>query len=153
MTVGHPPGPGNAPPAAVLIDGVDVEAVAMAVVECPGVSGLDHGRYGEVASYLPGRQVPGVVVTGDAVLVQVRSRWGVPAAELLRQVTAMVSPLAGRRRIDLVIGDIDDPVPGPWPPAVAAPGALVPGPTGSGTSGAHGVTATRPTATGGERTR
>ena len=125
----------------------------MAVAECPAVSGLDSGRYGEVASYLPGRRVPGVVVTGGAVLVRVRSSWGVPAAELLRQVTALVTPLAGHRRIDLVIGDIDDPEPGPWPPDVPAPGALVPDPRGAGTSGTHGVTATRPTATGRKRTR
>jgi hypothetical protein len=109
---------------AALVDGVDVEAVAMAVAECPDVTGLDSGRYGEVASYLPGRQVPGVIVTGDVVLVRVRSRWGVPAAELLAQVTTMVTPLAGRRRIDLVIGDIDDPP----PQAGADPGALFPGP-------------------------
>ncbi len=100
----------------------------MAVAECPAVSGLDSGRYGEVASYLPGRQVRGVVVTGGTVLVQVRSRWGVPAAELLRQVTAVVSPLAGRRRIDLVIGDIDDPLPDDLPPAVTAAGAVLTGP-------------------------
>ena len=100
----------------------------MAVAECPGVSGLDSGRYGEVASYLPGRQVPGVVVTSEAVLVQVRSRWGVPAAELLRQVTAMVTPLTGRHRIDLVIGDIDDPLPDLLPPAVAASGVVFSGP-------------------------
>ena len=67
----HRTGPRGAPPAAVLVDGVDVEAVAMAVAECPGVSGLDSGRYGEVASYLPGR--PGAwrhPSTSEAVLVQ-----------------------------------------------------------------------------------
>ncbi len=100
----------------------------MAVAECPGVSGLDSGRYGEVASYLPGRQVPGVIVTSEAVLVQVRSRWGVAAADLLREVTAMVTPLAGHHRIDLVIGDIDDRLPDQLPTAVAASGVLITGP-------------------------
>jgi hypothetical protein len=111
MTGLRPPGPRAVPPPAVLVDGVDVEAVALAVAECPGVAGLDSGRYGEVASYLPGRQVPGVIVCDGALLVRVRSRWGVPAAELLRQVTAVVTPLAGRHRINLTIGDIDDPLP------------------------------------------
>ena len=97
------------PPAAAVIDGIDVEAVAAAAAGCPGVSGLDGGRFGEMASYLPGRQVPGVAVREDSVLIQVRSRWGVRAAELLGQVTAAVSPFTGYRRVELVIGDIDDP--------------------------------------------
>lgn len=97
------------PTAAAVIDGIDVEAVSAAAAGCPDVSGLDSGRFGEVASYLPGRQVPGVAVRDDSVLIQVRSRWGVPAAELLGQVTAAVSPFTGHRRVELVIGDIDDP--------------------------------------------
>ena len=96
------------PPAAV-IDGVNVDAVAVAAAGCAGVAGLDSGQFGEVASYLPGRQVPGVVVRPDSVLVQVRSRWGVRAADLLAQITAAVTPAAAGRRVMVVIGDIDDP--------------------------------------------
>ena len=96
------------PPAAV-IDGVNVDAVAAAVAGCAGVAGLDSGQFGEVASYLPGRQVPGVVVRPESVLVQVRSRWGVRAADLLAQITAAVTPAAAGRRVVVVIGDIDDP--------------------------------------------
>src|SRR5881398_3708720 len=40
----------------VAIDGVDVDAVAAAVQACPDVAGLDGGKFGEVASYLPGRK-------------------------------------------------------------------------------------------------
>ena len=72
------PSPGFAPGAAV-IDGMDVDAVAAAVRECAGVSGLDGGQHGEVTTYLPGRTVQGVVVGGGRVRVQVRSRWGVEA--------------------------------------------------------------------------
>jgi hypothetical protein len=43
------------------------------------------------------------------VLIQVRSRWGVTAADLLDQITAAVTPAAAGRRVDVVIGDIDDP--------------------------------------------
>ena len=57
-----------------VIDGVDAEAVAAAVQGCAGVSALDSGRFGEVASYLSGRRVPGVVVQDRSVLVGVRSR-------------------------------------------------------------------------------
>jgi hypothetical protein len=109
------------PPAAV-IDGVNVDAVAAAVAGCAGVAGLDSGQFGEVASYLPGRQVPGVVVRPDSVLVQVRSRWGVRAADLLAQITAAVTPAAAGRRVVVVIGDIDDP---PRPGAARAGPASV----------------------------
>jgi hypothetical protein len=116
MTAPYPP----ALPAAAVIDGISIDAVATAVAGCAGVAALDSGQFGEVASYLPGRQVPGVVVRPDSVLVQVRSRWGVPAAVLLAQITAAVTPAAAGRRVDVVIGDIDDPPSaGPGPPAAA----------------------------------
>jgi hypothetical protein len=87
------------------------------VQQCPGVSGLDGGRFGETGSYLPGRRVAGVVVSNGRVMVQVRSRWAVPAADLVRQITAAVAPLAGHRPVDVVIADIDDPAPpGSCPP-------------------------------------
>ena len=105
MTAPYPP----ALPAAAVIDGISVDAVAAAAARCAGVAALDSGQFGEVASYLPGRQVPGVVVRPDSVLIQVRSRWGVPAADLLTQITAAVTPAAAGRRVDVVIGDIDDP--------------------------------------------
>ncbi len=124
MTAPHPPGAPAVPPAAV-VDGINVDTVAVAVQGCAGVSGLDSGRFSEVASYLPGRQVPGVVVRPESVLIRVRSRWGMPAADLLAQITAAVAPLTAGRRVEVVIGDIDDPpgigaVPGrPAAPAVS----------------------------------
>jgi hypothetical protein len=97
------------PPLVSVIDGVDAEAVAAAVQGCAGVSALDSGRFGEVASYLPGRRVPGVVVRDRSVLVGVRSRWGVRAADLFAQIASAVAPLIGRRWVEVRIGDIDDP--------------------------------------------
>ena len=96
-------------PAAAVIDGVDVDAVAAAVQGCTGVSALDGGRFGEVASYLPGRTVAGVVVGDGRVTVQVRSRWGVPAPELAALIAAVLAPLTGLHPVDVVIADIDDP--------------------------------------------
>jgi len=136
MTGPNPAGAPPAPQTAAVIDGINVEAVAAAVLGCAGVCALDSGRFGEVASYLPGHRVPGVVVREESVLVQVRSRWGVPAADLLSQITGAVTPFAGGRRVEVVIGDIDDPsVPDRLPPTAGAassatlPGA-VPGPPG-----------------------
>jgi hypothetical protein len=109
--------PGAVLPGSAVVDGVDVCAVATAVLGCAGVAGLDGGRFGEVASYLPGRTVRGVVVSGGRVVVQIRSQWGIPAAELAASITAVVAPLAGHRPVDVVIADIDDPPGTPGVPA------------------------------------
>jgi hypothetical protein len=101
--------PADTWPAPAVIDGIDVDAVAAAVRGCGGVSALDGGPYGQVASYLPGRKVIGVVVGDDRITVQVRSRWGIPAPDLAAWITVALARLTGRRRIDVVIADIDDP--------------------------------------------
>jgi hypothetical protein len=119
MTTAHPHGLPMVPPAPAVIDGIDVEAVAAAVEGCAGVSGLDSGRFGEVASYLPGRQVPGVIVRRQAVLIRVRARWGLRVADLLSQITAAVAPITGGCRVQVVVGDIDDPP----PPVLSLPAA------------------------------
>jgi hypothetical protein len=118
------PEPGSAP-ALALTGGVDVDAVAAVVCGCAGVAGLDGGRFGEVASYLPGRTVAGVVVSGGRVLVQVRSRWGVPAPALAGAITRALRPVTGDRPVDVVIADIDDPP--------SAPGKNLPPPPTRGT--------------------
>jgi hypothetical protein len=97
------------PSRAEVIDGVDVDAVAAAVAGCAGVAALDGGSFGEVASYLPGRKVVGVVVGNGRVTVQVRARWGVPVPDLAGLITVVLAPLTGHRPVDVVIADIDDP--------------------------------------------
>jgi hypothetical protein len=99
--------PGTARP-----DRADVDAVAAIVRGCAGVSALDGGPFGEVASYLPGRIVPGVAVDDSRIRVQIRSQWGVPAADVAAGITAALAPLAGPRPVDVTIADIDDPPPG-----------------------------------------
>jgi hypothetical protein len=96
-------------PRAALVDGIDIDAVAAMVRGCAGVSALDGGPFGEIASYLPGRTVPGVAVDDNRIRVQVRSRWGVPAADVAALITAALAPLAGPRPVDVAIADIDDP--------------------------------------------
>jgi hypothetical protein len=120
MTTAHPHGVPMVPPAPAVIDGIDVEAVAAAVEGCAGVSGLDSGQFGEVASYLPGRQVPGVIVRRQALLIRVRARWGLQVADLLSQITTAVTPITGGCRVQVVVGDIDDP-PAPVLPSAAGP--------------------------------
>jgi hypothetical protein len=99
-------------PSPAVIEGVDVDAVAAAVQGCAGVSALGGGQDGEIATYLPGRKVPGVQVSGGRVRVQIRSRWGVPATELAALITVVLAPLTGTHPVDVLISDIDDPQPG-----------------------------------------
>ena len=95
--------------AAATATGVQADAVAAAAGTCPAVDGLCPGPWGGVVTYLPGRQVPGVRLADDHVVVSVRSRWGVPAAEVAAQVRAAVTALAGSRRVDVVVADLADP--------------------------------------------
>ncbi|MFY9929190.1 MAG: hypothetical protein WAK82_14385 [Streptosporangiaceae bacterium] len=96
-------------PSPAVIDGVDVDAVAAAVQGCAGVSALDGGQNGEIATYLPGRKVPGVQVSGGRVRVQIRSQWGVPVTDLAALISVVLAPLTGSRPVDVLIADIDDP--------------------------------------------
>jgi hypothetical protein len=108
-------------PAGALIDGIDVDAVAAVVAGCAGVSGLDGGQYGEVTTYLPGRAVPGVVVGGGRVRVQVRSAWGTEIPLLVTAITAALAAITRNRPVDVMIADIDDPPAGMTRPGAAGP--------------------------------
>ena len=101
-------------PARAVIDGVDLDAVAAAVRSCPAIDDLSSGPWGGVVSYLPGRQLAGVRVASDHVLISVRGRWGVPVAEMARQVRTAVAGLVGPRRVDLEVADLAGP-PGDTP--------------------------------------
>lgn len=101
---------GPVPPAgshgAAAVDGVDLDAVAAAARSCAAVDDLCSGSWGGVVSYLPGRQVAGVRVTHDHVVISVRGRWGVPVSELAGQVRAAVTELVAPRRVDVVVADL-----------------------------------------------
>ena len=100
--------------ARAVIDGVDLDAVVAAVRSCPAIDDLSPGPWGGVVSYLPGRQLAGIRVASDHVLISVRGRWGVPVAEMARQVRTAVAGLVGPRRVDLEVADLAD-VPGEAP--------------------------------------
>ena len=91
-----------------VVDGVDLDAVAAAVRGCGAVDDLYSGSWSAVVSYLPGRQMMGVRVAPDHVVISVRGRWGVPVTELARQVRAALAGLVGPRRIDIVLADLSE---------------------------------------------
>ena len=94
------------------MDDVDVDAVAAVVQALPAVSSLSGGRFGEVATYLPGRRVQGVRVRPDAVEVHVVAQGGLPLPAVAGAVRGAVLPLPGGRPVDVHVDDIDigDPV-------------------------------------------
>src|ERR1700722_950760 len=123
------PPPGNAQ-AAAMVDGVDLDAVAAAARGCPSIDDLSPGAWGGGGSSLPGRQVVGVRIASDHVVISVRGRWGVPAGEMARQVRIAVSPLVAHRRIDLVVAALAGGAgenPAGRPAAADRPGRAPPG--------------------------
>ena len=101
--------PPRSRPTAGMVDGVDLDAVAAAARGCVAVDDLCSGAWGGVVSYLPGRQVAGVRVARDHVVISVRGRWGVPVSELARQVRAAITGLVAPRRVDVVVADLAEP--------------------------------------------
>jgi hypothetical protein len=103
----------------------DVEAVAAAATGCPLVAGLTGNRFGEVATYRPGRRIIGVREVDGGLEVHVVARWGMPLPEVADAVRAAVSPYAGGLPVSVFIEDIE--LPGTASPAelteasVAAP--------------------------------
>jgi hypothetical protein len=100
--------------APAVVDGVNLDAVAAAVRGCPAIDDLSAGAWGGVVSYLPGRQVAGVRIASDHVVISVLGRWGIPISEMARQVRTAVMPLVAPRRVDLVVADLTG-VPGEAP--------------------------------------
>ena len=88
---------------------VDVEAVAAAAQGCPVVAGLAGGRFGEVATYQPGRRIVGVRQAEGTVEVHVVARWGTPLPELADVVRAAVAPYAGGLPVAVFVDDIELP--------------------------------------------
>ena len=90
---------------------VAVDAVARAVLACPGVAALSAGRAGEVATYLPGRRVAGVRVGDGTVSVHVVGRYGPTCADIAAQVRQAVRAVLGDVPVEVVIDDLELPAP------------------------------------------
>ncbi len=95
---------------------VDPEAVVTAALSCPEVARLSGGLVGEVATYLPGRQVAGVRLTDEEVEVHIVARWGRPLPEVADAVHEAVRPVTGGRRTAVFVEDIELPAAGSVPP-------------------------------------
>ncbi len=85
----------------------DADRVAEAARSVPGVTGLGGGAAGAVATYLPGRRVPGVRIDDEVVAVHVTVSLDRPLMRVAASVRAAVSPLAYGRAVDVVIEDVE----------------------------------------------
>lgn len=87
----------------------DLDAVAGAAAGCPLVAGMSGGRFGEIATYLPGRRLVGVRLQGEELELHVVARWGTPLPEVADAVRRAVAPVAGGRPVTVYIEDIEVP--------------------------------------------
>jgi hypothetical protein len=85
--------------------------VAAVVRTCPAVAGLHGGRYGEVATYLPGHAVVGVRVSDADVDVHVVGRYPASINEISRQVRAAVGTVVADRHVSVTVEDLAAPEP------------------------------------------
>jgi len=87
------------------------ELLASAVTSTRDVVALSEGPFGEVATHLAGRRVPGVRLHEDRVEVHVIARWGALLPVLAEQVRAACAPLVEGRMVDVSIDDVltDEP--------------------------------------------
>lgn len=84
------------------------DRIAAAALAVPGVAGLHSGRFGEVATYLPGRRVLGVRLGPDVVEVHVSIAYPAPVLETANRIHTAVGPLAPSP-LEVTIEDIVGP--------------------------------------------
>lgn len=105
----------------------EADLVHAAVLRCAGVAALSAGTFGEIRSYLPGRTVPGVKVSDEAVEVHIVAHYGPPVTTVAEQVRSALATLLAGRQLLLDVDDIllpgeaipDEP-PESWSPAAAS---------------------------------
>ncbi len=86
--------PHQAPRGAPQPPGVELaDQVAAAVLTVRGVTGLHGGMFGETATYLPGRRVPGVRLTEDVTDIHLTLAYGAPVFATAQQVRTAVAAL------------------------------------------------------------
>ena len=92
-----------------VLEGISVDELAARAASCGSVARLSPGPVGEVATYLPGRRVPGVRVRDDGIEIHVVGRWGVRVADIAADVRAAIRPIAPGVPVDVHMDDVDVP--------------------------------------------
>jgi uncharacterized alkaline shock family protein YloU len=84
----------------------EVDQISAAALACPDVAGMSAGVFGEVRSYLPGRAVPGVRLSDEAVEVHVVARYGPSLPAVAGEIDRAVAALLPGRAVRVFIEDI-----------------------------------------------
>lgn len=84
----------------------DPDQIAVAAAGCPGVVRLAPGP---LATYLPGRTVPGVAVRDGTVVVAVVAAYGPPLPQTAERVRAAVRRVAPNATVDVRVDDVELP--------------------------------------------
>ena len=84
------------------------DQVAEVVLGHPAVVRLDSGRFGVIATYLPGHQVTGVRAPdpGEAVEVAVVLRLDRPLPEIVAELRSRIKTVAGTVPVDITVSDV-----------------------------------------------
>jgi hypothetical protein len=90
-----------------LADAIDPDLVVERTAACPTVARVWGGPFGEVATYLPGRRVPGVRLADGQVEVHVVARWGARVPDLAAEVRKAVGPIVAGLPVAVHVDDID----------------------------------------------
>ncbi|WP_431903144.1 hypothetical protein [Amycolatopsis thermoflava] len=90
---------------------LDADLVAAAVRAVPAVADLDSGRFGDIATYLPGRRVAGVRVRPEEITIGVVIRYPAIVGEVAAAVRAAVGKVD--RPVRVAVVDIVLPVTAP----------------------------------------
>lgn len=94
-----------------LLDEQFAESVARVVLAHPAVVELDAGQFGTVASYLVGRKVLGVRASepGESVELSVVLLLGCRIPDVVAELRAAVSELAGDVAVHVTVSDLREP--------------------------------------------
>ncbi len=84
------------------------DRVAAAVLTVRGVTGLHGGMFGETATYLPGRRVPGVRLTENATDIHLTLTYGAPVFATAQQVRTAVAALVPGP-VNVTVEDVTSP--------------------------------------------
>ncbi|MFI0367679.1 hypothetical protein ACH35V_07355 [Actinomadura sp. 1N219] len=84
------------------------DQVAEAALACPDVRTLTAGPHVRIATYRAGLPLAGVAVRDDEIEIGVVAGYGRPLPDIAEDVRRRVRPLAGRRKIDVLIADLAD---------------------------------------------
>lgn len=84
------------------------DLAARAALSVEGVTGLHGGSFGEVATYLPGRNVAGVTVRDEGTTVHLAVAFGADLRRVADEVRRRVAAVAPEP-VEVVVEDVTGP--------------------------------------------